>query len=130
MPRLSGRGFGTPSGARGEALKTPARDLIQNVRGRRRNLQPMLVALKAGSVERRYPVIRDHRSVQAVNRWLTAVDEIHRTSREVVDLLPEGMEGRKVVGEIAAFARMAGNIVRLTVGEPAFEKQGSGARKG
>ena len=87
------------------------------MRGRKRNLRPQLVMLRSGSAERRYPIIRDHRSVQAVNRWLTAVDEIHRTSREVVDLLPEGMESRKVVGELAGFARLSANIVALTVSE-------------
>ena len=98
-------------------MKTPARELIQNMRGRKRNLQPMLVTLKAGSAERRYPLIRDHQTVQAINRWLVAIDDVHHASRSVVDHLPEGMESRRVVGELAAFARLSGNIVRLTVAE-------------
>ena len=82
----------------------------------------MLVSLKAGSVERRYPIIRDQQTVQEINRWLVAIDEVHHASRRVVDRLPVGMEGRIVVGELAAFARLSGNIVRLTVAEPPVDK--------
>ena len=102
-------------------MKTPARELIHNLRGRRRNLQPMLVSLKTGSADRHYPIIRDHQTVRAVHRFLAAVDEVHHASRSVVDHLPEGMESRRVVGELAAFARLSGNIVRLTVSEPVSE---------
>lgn len=99
------------------ALKTPARELIHNLRGRKRNLRPLLVSLRCGSLERRYPVIRDEETVERIQQWLIAIDVVHHQSRAVVDCLPVDMEGRRVVGELAAFARMAANIVRLTVAE-------------
>ena len=99
------------------APRTPARELIQNLRGRKRNLQPMLIKLRAGSAERRYPIIRDADTVEQIRLWLDVIDIVHHQSRAVVDRLPTEMDGRRVVGELAAFARMAGNIMRLTVAE-------------
>ena len=95
---------------------TPERELLREMRGRNKNLFPRLV--RAGSLERLYPVMRDHRAIAAIQQWVVAVDQLHRATTAAKDLLPEGMEPRMIMAELAAFARRSSTRIRLAIPEP------------
>ena len=103
---------------------TPERDLLREMRTRKKKLFPRLV--RAGSPERLYPVIRDHLAIAAIQEWLVAVDQLHRATKVAKDLLPEGVMPRMIMSELAGFARRSSTRIRLTVPETTEVKAARG----
>ena len=103
------------SGMKAQAIVTPERELLREMRGRNRKLMPRLV--RAGSPERLYPVIRDHQAIAAIQEWVVAVDQLHRATTVAKNLLPEGMPTRMLMTELAGFARRSSTRIRLAVPE-------------
>ena len=91
---------------------TVARVLIQELRG---TTKSALKRLAAGSLESRYPVVRDHQAVLALTDWLAAVDAFVVASRSALKAIPPS-EARVIVGELGGFTRRAANLIRLKVG--------------
>ena len=71
-----------------QAIVTPERELLREMRGRNRKLMPRLV--RAGSPERLYPVIRDHQAIAAIQEWVVAVDQLHRANHGGEELVTRG----------------------------------------
>ena len=97
--------------------ETPARRLIQELRVSKQAHIEQSHRLKAGSVEKAYPAIRDHGAVLAMRTWLAEIDTMLKRSREVMDRLPDGETSRVVVSELSGYARRAANVIRLSVSE-------------
>ena len=91
---------------------TVARVLIQELRG---TTKSVLKRLAAGSLETRYPAVRDHKAVLALTDWLAAVDAFVVASRSALKAIPPS-EARVIVGELGGFTRRAANLIRLKVG--------------
>ena len=91
---------------------SPSRELIRELRGTSKSLGRRLAA---GSLEVRYPVLRDHKGVLALTVWLVAVDAFVVASRAALKAIPPG-EVHVIVGELGGFTRRAANLVRQKVG--------------
>ena len=93
-------------------MKTPARELIQELRGTSKSFARHLAA---GSLESGYPPVRDHQGCVALTAWLTAVDALIVASRAALKAIPPG-EAHVIVGQLGGFTRRAANLLRQKVG--------------
>ena len=91
---------------------SPERHLIRELRGTSKSF---VRRLAAGSLEVRYPPVRDHQAVVALTAWLVAVDTFIAASRAALKAIPPG-EVHTIVGQLGGFTRRAANLVRQKVG--------------
>ena len=88
------------------------RHLIRELRGTSKSFGRRM---KAGSLEARYPPVRDHQGVLALTLWLAAVDAFIAATRLASKAIPPG-EAHTIVGQLGGFTRRAANLVRQKVG--------------
>ena len=87
------------------------RDLVREIKARNHKMfEPH------GSCTTRYPPIRDHHAVLAIQRWLTAVDGLSTATVVVRDNLP-GSDLRQVMIELSGFTKRARFRVGLAVAD-------------
>ena len=91
---------------------SPARHLIRELRG---TTTYSLRRMQTGSLEGRYPPVRDHQGCVALTAWLVAVDLFIVASRSALKTIPPS-DARVIVGQLGGFTRRAANLVRLKVG--------------
>ena len=109
---VGSRARGTGGGVVTHPNLSAERHLIRELRGTSKSV---LRRMQTGSLEGRYPPVRDHQAVLALTTWLTAVDLFIAASRAALKAIPPG-EAHTIVGQLGGFTRRAANLVRLKVG--------------